>query len=625
MNPRNLPHTHSFEYTFRHPIERVWDYVTHTDRVNRSVGLPPPTYTHEPKPGGGSNRYGAMTVLGFPLRWLEHPYEWVRHKYFWNQRDYLSGPLKANDICWEFEPTPNGCKVRQTFCFEAKNWLFTQIAHHEMGVTLKKNFLRSFAHIDAALDKREAFPFPPTFPGDRALDDAACQALRQKLTQAGLNAPLANTFTELIARSPEPDLVRIRPFAWAKRWNIDRLDALRAFLTATKAGIFELSWDLLCPSCRGAKVRGGSLSEVTNQSHCDSCNVDFSVEFDQSVELSFTVSSTVRKVNVPAYCVGGPQNTPHCLSQLRLKAGQSVTLDFEVPPGVYKVRSLSAERHWQISVTGEAVSGPPLVARFEEGSERRAVRVESSSGKVELVNAMKHEIVAMVEHAHWLEDACTAAVATSLQDFRDMFSSEVLRAGQEIKVGAIALLFTDLRGSTAMYGRIGDAPAFSLVMDHFAILTDCVRRHQGALVKTIGDAVMASFTRPEDAVKAAIDIHRRIDADNRTPKPNGERHEPLTMKIGIHYGPCYAVNSNDRLDYFGTTVNIAARTEGQCEGGDIVISSQMMKEPGVEQAVRESGLKVTAMTRALKGFNEYFELYRIDCLARNNDDAGARF
>jgi class 3 adenylate cyclase len=540
MNPRKLPHTHSFDYEFRHPVEQVWGYVTNTDRINRAVGLPAPIYTHQPNASGGSVRHGAMTVLGFPLKWLEHPYEWVRHQYFWNQRDYLSGPLKANDICWEFTPTAKGCKVTQTFCFEAKNWVFTQIAHYQMGVTLKKNFQRSFAFVDDALDKHTLFPFPPTFPGDRALDAFACDALKRKLLQAGLNEAMANTLTELIARSPEPDLVRIRPFVWARRWNVDRLVVLRAFLAATKAGVLE---------------------------------------------LSFTVSPTVRNVEGPVYCVGGPQNTPHYLTQVRLAPGQSVSLNLDMPKGVYRVRSLSSERSWQVEVSERGVPGPPLLARFEVGPERRTVRTELSSGKIELVNAIGHEVVALVEHAEWLEDACTAAFATSVQDFRDMFSSEVLKPGQELKVGAIALLFTDLRGSTSMYGRIGDA-------------------------------VMAAFSKPENAVKAAIDIHQRIDRDNRTPRADGTMHEPLNLKIGIHYGPCYAVNSNDRLDYFGTTVNIAARTEGQCEGGDIVISAKMMEQRAVEQAVRESGLKVTQITRALRGFNEHFELYRIECLAK---------
>ena len=87
-----------------------------------------------------------------------------------------------------------------------------------------------------------------------------------------------------------------------------------------------------------------------------------------------------------------------------------------------------------------------------------------------------------------------------------------------------------------------------------------MRDHDGAVVKTIGDAVMASFGDPADAVKAALAMQARDRCD----------HE-LVLKLGIHVGPSVVVTLNDRLDYFGSTVNMAARLQGQSQGGDIVL------------------------------------------------------
>lgn len=118
-------------------------------------------------------------------------------------------------------------------------------------------------------------------------------------------------------------------------------------------------------------------------------------------------------------------------------------------------------------------------------------------------NAGAQQRLLLVEQASWTAENASAALVTSLQEFRDLFSTEVLAPGLSLGIRNLAILFTDLKGSTAMYERIGDAPAFARVRDHFAVLTEAISAHEGALVKTIGDAVMAVFCSPAQAVAAA--------------------------------------------------------------------------------------------------------------------------
>ena len=136
-------------------------------------------------------------------------------------------------------------------------------------------------------------------------------------------------------------------------------------------------------------------------------------------------------------------------------------------------------------------------------------------GKIAFVNDAGFELAALVEDRTWTRDALTAPEVISLQAFRDLFAEATLRPGDEAAVGQVALLFTDLRGSTALYERVGDAAAFNMVREHFAFLASIVRDHDGAVVKTIGDAVMASFGDPADAVKAALAMQARIAEFNR--------------------------------------------------------------------------------------------------------------
>ena len=211
-----------------------------------------------------------------------------------------------------------------------------------------------------------------------------------------------------------------------------------------------------------------------------------------------------------------------------------------------------------------------------------------------------------IERADWYTDAVTAAQVTALQHFRDLFSDEVLRPGEEIGVQGMTILFSDLVGSTAMYNRWGDAASYALVREQFAFLQRIIREYEGAIVKTIGDAIMAAFADPAQGVGAALAIQREINTFNIA-----HLNEPLIIKLGLHQGPCLAVNFNDRLDYFGTTVNLAARLQGQSQGGDVVISEKLRRDPEVAKLLDSMAIKVDHFATSIKGFDENFCLYRL--------------
>ena len=201
----------------------------------------------------------------------------------------------------------------------------------------------------------------------------------------------------------------------------------------------------------------------------------------------------------------------------------------------------------------------------------------------------KAELAALIEDRTWPREALTVPEVISLQAFRDLFAAATLRPGDEAGVSQVALLFSDLRGSTALYERLGDGAAYNVVREHFALLAGVVRDHDGAVVKTIGDAVMASFGDPADAVRAALAMQARI-AD-----------QDLTLKLGVHMGPSVVVTLNDRLDYFGSTVNMAARLQGQSAGGDIVLSRAVADDPAVQTVIADLPKREEEV--ALKGFD----------------------
>jgi len=221
-----------------------------------------------------------------------------------------------------------------------------------------------------------------------------------------------------------------------------------------------------------------------------------------------------------------------------------------------------------------------------------------------LVNATDADSTFQLERTAWSDQASTAADVTALQVFRDLFATEVVRPGEEISIGSVTLMFTDLRDSTRMYRTIGDASAFGRVREHFEILERYIAEEGGAIVKTMGDAVMATFRHPIDALKAVWKAQTEI----------AERGEPmLWLKVGLHKGPCIVVNSNDRLDYFGSTVNITARLPNFSKGGELIFSDSFYSDPEIQNFLAQN-IPPSALSRItgdLKGFDEPFTMWKL--------------
>lgn len=190
------------------------------------------------------------------------------------------------------------------------------------------------------------------------------------------------------------------------------------------------------------------------------------------------------------------------------------------------------------------------------------------------------------------------------QTFRSLFRTELVSADEEIGVRDITIMFTDLKNSTEMYDKIGDPNAFYLVRQHFETLRSAVTRFEGATIKTIGDAVMATFMRPVDGLSAALDMLSGIDELNKSIS------HPLNLKIGIHRGHSIAVTLDERQDYFGQTVNIAARVQGLAGPGEIYVTQAMVSSPDVERIIRDTCV-ATPGEAALKGISEKVRVYKL--------------
>jgi hypothetical protein len=280
-----------------------------------------------------------------------------------------------------------------------------------------------------------------------------------------------------------------------------------ACLHAASVGLLVLLWDLLCPVCRLPSEVKETLRAIAEHGRCEACQTDYALDFANSVELVFRAHPQVREADTNTYCAAGPAHAPHVVAQVRLAAGEHLVLDLALGEGSYRlrgpqlgwsfdfaVRPGAAARRWDLTLSrGPAAGLAPVLG--------------PGSQVLGLSNDTDRPLVVRVERAAPRDDALTAARASALAVFRELFPAEMLSPGCLVSVAEVTLLLTDLdRGPRSLYQELGDPRAFTLLHEQFRRIDGIVRAAGGAVVKTVGEGVVAAFTDPASAVRAGLAI-----------------------------------------------------------------------------------------------------------------------
>ena len=602
-----------FQWTFdfRADPETVWPFVADTNRFNRDTGVPEIETDTPVKQTRNARRRVRFSIYGMPVEWEEQPFEWVRPVRFGVHRIYSKGPMAQMRVLGQLRPLDNG-GTRLTYDLWAtpRNALGLIAIPVQIRLLTAPRFRATFKRYDN-LTSVQPDMSNESAPSDvvQEIDRARLSALKEKLLNSvgddidGERARIVSRLSNFIERADDFAAARIRPYELADCWHESRRTVLEVCLLATRAGLLDLQWDLVCPLCRGPQESETSLKEIATSVHCSTCKIDFNVNFDQFVELTFRPNAAVRRIEVSQFCIGSPQLSPHVVAQQLLQASENRTLSLPLEKGNYRLRALELPGSMSIAVSTEGSQKAQVVVS-DHGWTGQFVKLAEQS-ELELQNQTAAEQLLILERTAWSDQAATAAEVTALQMFRDLFSSEALRPGEQISVGTLAVLFTDLKNSTRLYREIGDATAFGRVMNHFDVLRKAITEHDGAIVKTIGDAVMAVFRQPASALTAISEAQRALA------NPSGDTM-PLALKAGIHSGPCIAVTLNDRLDYFGSTVNLAARLEGLSSGCDVIVSNAIYEDPEVVSLIQAGKIEALPFDISVKGFDdETFQLWRV--------------
>ena len=580
------------EHYFAKPAAAIWPFVSDSARLWELSGFAPYQFEERVDGDGRVRRFVRGKVGPFPARWEEDFSEWQENHLLFQTRTYKNGPMRLWEWACELIAEGEGCRLILTGMAEPAG-LLGFVGKHA-GI-FDAEFGKAAAGIERIIRESDGSALVPGWSVEDLTEPAARQrldALGAELARDPVSHGLGPNLIEYLRHAPIVDLRSIRPVALAKLWSAPPDHAVELFLAAARKGVVAMGWELLCPRCRGAKSRVSQLQDLAKGAHCSSCNIDYERNFSRNVELTFHPAPWIRPLPDGEMCLLGQGTARHIKFQGEVAARSAKTFDLALAPGPYRFRTVEAggEADRDIGPDGAI---PTLVAR---GSD---ILLEEASGKNELAirNESDKPLVFVVENRNWARDALTGERVIAMPAFRRLSPEQLLRPGDNAEIGWIAVMFTDLKGSTELYDALGDAPAYNLVRDHFSFLSDRVQRNHGFVVKTVGDAVMAAFSRPDHGVRAALAIQDDVASFNAA---RGAGATPIVLKLGLHAGPCIAVTTGDVLDYFGATVNVAARLENQCRGGEVIVSEDVAGDAETAAALADrTRIEETAMLRGV--------------------------
>jgi class 3 adenylate cyclase len=450
---------------------------------------------------------------------------------------------------------------------------------------------------------------------------------------------VADAIRELIENGADHELNRINLLDFSKRTGLDEERVISGFLHASRLGLFDLTWNVLCPGCGGVLDAHSTLKSLRPEDyHCGLCACGYEASVDEQVEVAFTVSPRVRRIaahepnTLPlweyfkqVFWSSGVEfneesfaalSNDVVLDALELPAGEKAIMSLQLPaefiivfePVTHAAQFIDVQgeptkERQQLSLMYNKIQPPTGTMTLRPGPLR--LSLDNQAG----VRVLPSVFIAADALHHLIgkrKPFLTAKRMLTNQTFRDVFKADNLNIDQRLKITSLTFLFTDLKSSTALYERVGDLAAFDLVRAHFHALLEIISSEKGAVVKTIGDAVMATFIRPEHAIVAGLRMRAAMTA------LNAERGtDDLVVKIGIHEGPCLAVMLNERQDYFGQTVNIAARVQSLSTSQEIHITGPVLDAPAVATILEKQAIKPIQKQAALRGIADKMVVYEI--------------
>ena len=586
-----------FFWKFDLPIsaEKLWPYLTDLSSFNKRVGLGEMKFTEK-----NGRLQGFAKNVGTRMVWEEVPWDWEYGKEFSHARVYSEGLPYYMRARYLFEEPQPGRTLLTVYLSWIPRGLKARLLINIGLAQIKVGYRKALGEIVRAIQGQA--PLPSIAPAVKlpASIKERLKNIRQALEKEGVRPSLADQLVRYVETASDDAIYRIRVKPLARDWNVKEKELLLAFLQGTRLGLFNLTWDVLCPHCRGVRNEVKNLGELPKQGHCEVCKVDFDATSFNALEVTFHAHPSIRTVEKKVFCAAEPGTKPHIKMQKTIQPQDELSLGTLLSLGRYRLRIQGREVYNLLDIAEDSAEGRVLWRDSAAQENFKSAHFPT----VVLKNTSPEERTFILEENKLDQDTLRPVDLFSFQNFRDLFSQEALASDIKLEIGVQTILFTDLVGSTKFYEMEGDTVAFAEVRQHFLKAYDVVKKNGGAVIKTIGDAVMAAFTHPLDAIKASVELQNYFNGRNPETR--------LRLRVTLNTGSCLAVNLDNSIDYFGNTVNLAAKIQAVAGAGEVGFTESVYSDPAVKAYLAEKSLSVDKLDFETKWAKKILPVYRVE-------------
>jgi hypothetical protein len=585
-----------YNYNLDMAPHELWPLISDTSEVNRILGLEKMSFEER-----NGKLYAKGKLAFFQHEWEEIPWEWEAPVEMKTSRIYSKGVIEYVRAHYILSDTGNNTTGLTIYL----GWVPKNTAGYIILKTaknvIKKKFRKVISEFQSRHDRRiifnvseglEKYAISNTSEVYRT-NEEKFNPIRDYLTDHGIEASLVYLLINYIINSTDDKLDRIKPKVLSETLGVELEKLISVLLHSCKCGLLNLSWDIVCPHCRGVREKHPHLWSIESKATCEVCDIDFSTGGMNIIEVTFSVNPGIRKVEKVLYCSAEPAKKPHILLQKNLYRGGTYTFTIPELEKRLRFRTKGKKSYGILDVETKARKN-----NFYWDDLNSSVVLKCSPGSTVFINNTEKEVEQyIIEVSDDDQYALRPADLFNFNEFREIFSDETLAYGISIDIGMQNILFIDIVGSTEYYKNVGDTEAFKTIRKYFVKVNEIAKKYNGVIVKTIGDAVMLSFPDPLQALRCSIKLISAFDGS--------DVEVPLCTRISINRGSCLAVNLDTLIDYFGQTVNVASKLQTFTDSGEISLTEEFTNEPSVSGYLREKNYTFKNINRAeIKGAGE---------------------
>jgi serine/threonine protein kinase len=539
----------SFTWEMKSSPEELWPFVSNTERLNRAINLPAVAFSIRNNAAGQRQRIAAARIGGVQMQWLEHMFEWIEAQRMSVLREFERGP-----VCWMTSVVElarradGGTTLTHSFRVNCRHLAGLAFVNLQWHALTKRSLDKVYRRIDGVIGSpNQPGASVDAFEESTSLSPRSARLLdriTQRMVEKNLDRAAILKVTDYVRSASAQEVSHIRPRVLAKTLQLPTNAVIDICLHGAHQGLFDLSWDVICPSCRIATTSQDSIENIKKHTRCEACDFDFELNFATNVELIVRVNSQIRKPEMGQYCIGGPAHSPHVAAQTRLAAGETIDLGLELSEGHYVLRGPQLPFSILLDVHAASKVDRLVVDLSSAWNRKSSMELTTQRQLITVSNHSESEILLRIERSSISDDAVTALQAAGLPFFRRYFPNQIPSAQQLASVQNLTFVVVTSHGADELTRRVGEVASCELKKQHLENLVKLAMRFEGAFVRSLDDGGLLVFRNPSSAVAAIENIQDTI------PQSNGASWwQPVVV---IHQGPVLVTTINGQLEYIGS-------------------------------------------------------------------------